>query len=366
MRFVRLNIRKRAACTALVLPFMLAASAWAGGKPEKIEFSDPASPITFSNLNRLSPNKSYSEQIKEDLFKPLDSMKEGNSLDPVMPEFQPPRQQQVAPDRRQQELLDRKKNWAFVDPADLLPKNNPDDLLPLKQYGPDGKEKKDPTAIEKYYEKLGKRIGPTAVELSEQPGAGRNRDFAGTNAFNPSKFAYSTNETTWSIPSGENEESPPPWAANSTPTPIERLREKQHRTEFNKLLNGRIPATAASPSASASGFAAAGNAVTTFSQFGIANGPTGLSDAPGPTSFGGTAETKTITLAPPVEYHNPANPVFFGASADAQNMRPHILDDPTLRALGLPQPPVKLAETPKPAAPVMERASEFSLPQRKF
>ena len=353
MRFVNFKIGKWAGC-ALALPFVLASSALAGEKPEKIEFSDPAAPVSYSNLNRLPTDKSFSQQIKEDLFKPYDSMKqEGTSLDPVMPQFQPPRQP-VTPDRRQRELMDRRRNWAFVDSADLLPKNSLEDMLQAKEYGPDGREKKDPSAIDKYYEKLGKRQGPTAIELSQQPGAGRNRDFAGTNAFNSANFAFSTNESVWSIPSGENTASLPPWTANGNSNTVEQLREKQHRADFSKLLDGRVSAPIEAPPL-------IGNPITPPAGFGFTAAPAALNP------YSATTESKPSPAQPaPIEYRNPASPLPGATPAQALYTRPHVLDDPTLRALGLPQPPVKLAETPKAATPTMERAAEFSLPQRKF
>src|SRR5262249_19768862 len=156
----------------------------------------------------------------------------------------------------------------------LLPKSSLEDMLQIKEYGPDGREKKDLSAIDKYYERLGKRQGPTALELSEQPGAGRNRDFAGTNAFSSAHFGYSTNESTWSLPSSETEGLLSPWAVNGpTNSPEQLLRQKQHRSDFNNLLEGRVS-----------------SAIAASSPFGVPAGPaTGILDAPAAVNAFGSA-----------------------------------------------------------------------------
>ncbi len=353
MRCLTSSVRSGAGCAALILPLVLAGSVLAGGKQEKIQFSDPAAPITISNLNRLEPDKSFSKQIEEDLFKPFQSMKEGNSLDPVMPPVRSPNPQS-APNKRQRELIDQRKNWAFIDSADLLPQANVDDMLHVKEYGPDGKEKQSLGAIDKYYENLGKRHGLSAIEMSQQPGAGQNRDFAGTNILNRANFAFITNEQAWTTFATDNgSASLPPWAASAAPPTTEQIRaQQQHRADFSSLLDGRVTAPIAAPSPFANPAAFPGSSpAVPGADFG---------------NFGNTAPpTAPVNPLAPTEYHSPASPVL-GAAAQAANVRPHVLDDPTLRALGLPQPQFKLVETPKPAPPTIERASEFSLPQRKF
>src|SRR5580692_1706354 len=87
-----------------LLAALAAVSAQAGGEPEKIEFSEPSSPVIVSNLNRLGIGQmSMKEQIQEDLFSPFKGM--NNSFDPVMPSefqrFNPP--QQPVMSKKQQE-----------------------------------------------------------------------------------------------------------------------------------------------------------------------------------------------------------------------------------------------------------------------
>jgi hypothetical protein len=364
MSFLASNLRGVAGCVVLLLALVLARAAHAGGKPEKIQFSDPATPITVSNLNHLDPDKSFRQQLEEDLFRPFHSENSESSFDPVMVPFRRPGPEPM-PTRRQRELMEERRNWAFTDVSDLLPKDDLEELLRVKEYGPDGREKESPNHIEKYYEKAGAQPRLTAIELSEMPGAGRNRDFAGTNIFNPASFARSTNEQSWYLsPQEANSNSLPPWAASalniSSASAAEQARaQQQHRMQLNALMEGRAETLAPEPGSvvGTSPFALP----ALFDPFGkqaSAVAETGLAK-PAPA----TPATQAAPI--PLEHRNAANPLL-GAAADAPVLHPHVLDDPTLRALGLPQPEVKPTPPPKPKKPDIEGSFEQSLPQRKF
>lgn len=320
----------------------------AGPKPEKIQISDPANPnpVAVSNLHRLDPSKSFSKQIEEDIFRPFKSSDSANSLDPVMTPFRPPQQQPV-PTKRQRELMDQRRNWAFANSSDLLPQEPTlEESMNVKQYGPDGREKESLSLIEKYYNRQGTNHNPTAIEISEIPGAGRNRDFAGTNAFNSQNFSTPTNEhVAWNLSAPETDSTLPAWAGGSAGTlaisPEEQARIDKHNLEFKTLLDGHLAGSPEAIAKNPNGAAVAGVAVP----------------VPGANPF--------ATPAPNVEHRNAANPIL-GASIQTPNFRPHVLDDPTARALGLPQQPVtKPVEEPKPAPKVTGRF-ESTLPASKF
>jgi hypothetical protein len=68
--------------------------------------------------------------------------------------------------------------------------------------------------------------------------------------------------------------------------------------------------------------------------------------------------------APFAGYRNAANPDL-GAATQTPTFRPHVLDDPTLRALGLPQPVIKPAEPP-PKKINHPSQLQLELPKRQF
>src|SRR5690348_11345399 len=73
----------------VVLASLLCVGTRAGERPQKIEFTDPPNTpfpsVTTSNLNRLNMGRSSLNQVKEDLFRPFQSLNPNNSLEAVMP-----------------------------------------------------------------------------------------------------------------------------------------------------------------------------------------------------------------------------------------------------------------------------------------
>jgi hypothetical protein len=337
MRFLVTSIRGATRPAFFVLAVSLCASAYAGGKPEKIQFSDPGSTVVASNLNRWD-NKSAFKRVEEDIFKPFNSGNsfDGNMVAPFRP-FVPPA---PALSKRQLEQLEERKNWAFTASTDLLPQNKMEDILHVKHYDLDGQEKKSLSPIEKYYESLGTKHSSTATELSESLGGGRNRDFAGTNAFSFQNFAASTNgRVAWGSPAVE-----PAPGVSSALTLAEKNRARQHKLEFSNLLEGR---TAPGPS--------------TFSNPNGNQGPAVLQGNLGNPALATPPAFSSSSLNPArVEYHNAANPIL--GAAIHPNLRLRTIADPTARALGIPQTEVKPPEPP-PKKPVNP---QFTLPQRKF
>jgi hypothetical protein len=81
----------------------------------------------------------------------------------------------VIQSKRVKELLERRKNWVFMSPEDMLAMPTVEDVLKTPQFGPDGKEKQELPALERYYQRLGnKRLGV------EDPLQSKNQDLFGT------------------------------------------------------------------------------------------------------------------------------------------------------------------------------------------
>ncbi len=134
-----------------------------GGGKERgraIEFSAPKSDEVTTNLHQLTSKKDSLKQLEEDLYKSVQTFAPKSSLEGV--EAPPARAPAgpVIPNKRVKELLERRKNWAFVNPKDLMSGPTAEEILKVPEYGADGQEKKSVSLVEQYYEQLGaKRAG---------------------------------------------------------------------------------------------------------------------------------------------------------------------------------------------------------------
>jgi hypothetical protein len=120
-----------------------------------IEFSPARSDEVTTNLHQLTSRKDGLKQLEEDLYAPLhSSFTPRSSLEGVMvPPARPPAQSAVQ-SKRAKELLERRKNWMFMTPEDLLAAPTIDQILTMPERGADGLEKKDLPPMEKYYQSL--------------------------------------------------------------------------------------------------------------------------------------------------------------------------------------------------------------------
>jgi len=145
-----------ASLAALTGGLLLACNGRAGEPPHgrPIEFSDPKSAEITTNLNQLSPRRGGLRDLEVDLTK---SFQQGfssrSSLDGIAEppiRYSPP---PVIQSKKARELLERKKNWAFVNPEDLTSGPTAEQVFGLPEYGADGKEKKKTSAVELYYQR---------------------------------------------------------------------------------------------------------------------------------------------------------------------------------------------------------------------
>jgi hypothetical protein len=122
------------------------------GRP--IEFSVPKSGEISTNLHELTSKKDSLKQLEEDLYKPLESFRPESSLDGVI--VPPPRSPSAPPiqSKRVKELLERRKNWVFMSPEDLVSSPSAEDVLKTPQIGPDGQEKRELPPLVRYYRRL--------------------------------------------------------------------------------------------------------------------------------------------------------------------------------------------------------------------
>jgi hypothetical protein len=127
------------------------AAAAEGGRP--IEFSDPKGSELSTNLYQLTNKKDSLKQLEDNLYQSLrpfapKSAGDDDSL-PLPTESAVP----AIPSKRARELLERRNNYMFMTPEDLMKGPTAEEVLKLKEYGPDGQEKKKLTPLEQYYQR---------------------------------------------------------------------------------------------------------------------------------------------------------------------------------------------------------------------
>jgi hypothetical protein len=112
----------------------------------------PAVPVTVSsgstNSQRLAPRESGLKQLEDELFRPLQGFSPKSSLDAISA---PVRMPPPANQNERNPALDRKKDWVFMNPEELMGTRDPEDVFGT---GPGEKHKKELSPMEKYIQRL--------------------------------------------------------------------------------------------------------------------------------------------------------------------------------------------------------------------
>ncbi len=150
------SLRWCCGAAALVAGVYLGGSAQAAGRERgrSIEFSQPRSDEVTTNLHQLRSKKDSLKQLEEDLNAPLQSFTPKSSLQGVV--APPPRApaQSAVQSKRAKELLERRKNWVFMTPEDLISGPTVEQILKSPEYGADGQKREDLPLMERYYQHL--------------------------------------------------------------------------------------------------------------------------------------------------------------------------------------------------------------------
>jgi hypothetical protein len=95
------------------------------------------------------------------------------------------------PDERTRQKLDAQKNWAFSGMHELNTTPTLENLLGMPELGPDGLEKPKLSAMEQYYDDLGKKNPTTSNQLGDaMTMLWTVKQLSGTNPVNPMVFAF--------------------------------------------------------------------------------------------------------------------------------------------------------------------------------
>jgi hypothetical protein len=134
----------------------------------------------ITNAPSFKPKQNGLKQLEQDLFRPFETIAPKGSLDgayvPTMPEPQPntPNVQS----KRAKELLERRRDWAFETPEEILATSS-DDTMNRRDKGKQSEDKSQLSPIERFYERLyskdkqdSNRNGKKRDELSDSPKLG--------------------------------------------------------------------------------------------------------------------------------------------------------------------------------------------------
>lgn len=177
MRFKFPSVVGSLALVLIALAALGLTSAQADPASGKIEFSAPSNPTVASNLNRLDPRQNTFKQVQDDLFKPFSfSIPDDTSHQSLPP---PPQMAPSMPDKRTQDLIEKRKNWAFADWNDLFPDSSMDEL---SNGGSDSK--KPASLIERYYQSLNQKQSSATNRLNNNTDRIMHA-LSGTNTFDP-------------------------------------------------------------------------------------------------------------------------------------------------------------------------------------
>jgi hypothetical protein len=137
-------------------------------KPETSRQNNAAA---LTNLTDLGGRKDRLGRLEEELNRSFKGVSFDSSLDAVRPDQIRPAPRPVIQSKRIQELLDRRKDWIFMTPEEIMAGSTGADPSKMPEYGPDGQPLKKLSPMERFYEGLNHRDagGPGTA-------AGRQRD----------------------------------------------------------------------------------------------------------------------------------------------------------------------------------------------
>ena len=161
---------------AVAASSLLLGSAQAGEKQRgrSIEFTEPKSDEVSTNLHQLTSKKDSLRQLEEDLYAPLQMFSSKNSLEGVAAPPVRPAAAAVAKTKRMKELQERRRNWIFMTPDDLLAGPTVEEILKSPKYDAKGQEKTELPPMLEYYRRLATQRGSVA-----NPSLPKNDDLFG-------------------------------------------------------------------------------------------------------------------------------------------------------------------------------------------
>ena len=138
-----------------------------------IRFTEPDNVVTGTNVAEITAKKPNLGALDQSLRKPFEFFKSedffGDAMPPVIRRAPP----SAYNNKRAKELMDRKKNWVFSTPEEMYGIQSPEQMMNMREYGPDGEEKTPKTTFERYLERMEKNRTESAtnqVKSDKLPG----------------------------------------------------------------------------------------------------------------------------------------------------------------------------------------------------
>jgi hypothetical protein len=143
----------------VVLGGLLVCRAQPGGKERgwPIEFSAPRSGESTNRLNPITSKRDGLRHLEEDLNQTPRPLTPQSSLDGVIARPNRPQAAPVIQSKRAKELLERRKNWMFMSPEEMMAGPTAEEVLKAPQYGADGQEKKETPIFDRFYRNMGRK-----------------------------------------------------------------------------------------------------------------------------------------------------------------------------------------------------------------
>lgn len=125
-----------------------------GGGSRKIEFSDPRGSGVASNLNQITSERAVLPFLQEELGKSSEIFRPRSSLQGIGPRPIPQAPTSEANSKRLKELLEKQREWPFLEPSDYQSQQTIEEIFGIPEYGPTGELKEKKSPLERYYERL--------------------------------------------------------------------------------------------------------------------------------------------------------------------------------------------------------------------
>ncbi|HOX59543.1 MAG TPA: hypothetical protein P5205_02125 [Candidatus Paceibacterota bacterium] len=149
-------------------------TAYAGSRQQgrRIEFSEPKSFEVMTNLQQLATKKDGLKHLEEDLYKPLQTFTPKSSLDGVAAPLRRTLAPSAIQSKRVKELLERRKDWVFMTPEDLLAAPTVEQILKTPESEERSHTKEELLPMERYYQRLVReqalRVNPALEKDNER------------------------------------------------------------------------------------------------------------------------------------------------------------------------------------------------------
>src|SRR2546423_2975415 len=155
------KLARTAALTTAIL-VVAGLGVWSGradekkGLPPSNESPTPKSSEVTTNAQPFKPAQGTLKQLEQDLFKPFETRSPKGSLDGAfIPEMPEPRATTPAiQSKRAKELLERRRDWVFETPEEILATPLTEDILSGRGKEKDKTDKSNLSPLERFYERL--------------------------------------------------------------------------------------------------------------------------------------------------------------------------------------------------------------------